>query len=206
MLVVREEVKNVKNICIKKRKIYYARIKKKITLKNSQFPKMAGELLHSNQFLKAFAFLALVLVFIGLGIILVMAMKEPMIITLGPDGKSLERTIQPKAEDQIREGIKRYLEKRYQWEPGNVVKKLKESEKFITPQALKAFQVAVTNVAKFSMDKIVSQKVYPEKIEIDLKKQTALITGDQAQTEAHPDPRVQQFIHGRLQGPLNFEG
>lgn len=35
---------------------------------------------------------------------------------------------------------------------------------------------------------------------------SVLITGDQAQTEAHPDPRVQQFIHGRLQGPLNFEG
>lgn len=149
-----------------------------IGLKNSQLPKMVGELLHSNQFLKVFALSALVLVFIGLGVTMVMAMKEPTVITLGPDGKSLERTNQPKAEDQIREGIKRYLEKRYQWQPENVIKKLKDSEQFITPQALKAFQVAVANVAKFSTEKIVSQKVYPEKIEIDLKKQTALITGD----------------------------
>jgi hypothetical protein len=139
---------------------------------------MVGELLHSNQFLKVFALSALALVFMGLGVTLVMAMKEPTVITLGPDGKSFERTNQPKAEDQIREGIKRYLEKRYQWEPENVIKKLKESEQFITPQALKAFQVAVANVAKFSTEKIVSQKVYPEKIEVDLKKQTALITGD----------------------------
>jgi hypothetical protein len=151
---------------------------KTIGLKNSQLPKMVGELLHSNQFLKVFALSALALVFMGLGVTLVMAMKEPMVITLGPDGKSLERVNQPKAEDQIREGIKGYLEKRYQWEPENVIKKLKESEQFITPQALKAFQVAVANVAKFSTEKIVSQKVYPEKIEIDLKKQTALITGD----------------------------
>ena len=151
---------------------------KTIGLKNSQLPKMVGELLHSNQFLKVFALSALALVFIGLGVTMVMAMKEPTVITLGSDGKSLERTNQPKAEDQIREGIKRYLEKRYQWEPENVTKKLKESEQFITPQALKAFQVAVANVAKFSTEKIVSQKVYPEKIEIDLKKQTALITGD----------------------------
>ncbi len=149
-----------------------------IGLKNSQLPKMVGELLHSNQFLKVFALSALALVFMGLGVSLVMAMKEPMVITLGPDGKSLERTNQPKAEDQVREGIKGYLEKRYQWEPENVIKKLKESEQFITPQALKAFQVAVANVAKFSTEKLVSQKVYPEKIEIDLKKQTALITGD----------------------------
>ena len=151
---------------------------KTIGLKNSQLPKMVGELLHSNQFLKVFALSALALVFMGLGVTFVMAMKEPTVITISPDGKSLERVNQPKAEDQIREGVRRYLEKRYQWEPENVIKKLKESEQFITPQALKAFQVAVANVAKFSTEKIVSQKVYPEKIEIDLKKQTALITGD----------------------------
>lgn len=147
-------------------------------LKMSSLPKAIGELTHSNQFLKVFALSALTLLFMGLGVIFVMAMKEPMVITIGPDGKAVERTALPKAEDQIREGIKRYLEKRYQWEPENVIKKLKESEYYITPQALKAFQGAVANVAKFSIEKIVSQKVYPEKIEIDLKKQTALITGD----------------------------
>ncbi len=151
---------------------------KSIGLKSAQLPKMVGELWHSNQFLKIFSFLALVLVFMVLGVVLVIATKEPLVITLGPDGKAIERTVLPKAEDQIREGIKRYLEKRYQWEPENVVKKLKESEEFITPQALKAFQGAVANVAKFSAEKIVSQKVYAEKIEINLKSKTALITGD----------------------------
>lgn len=32
--------------------------------------------------------------------------------------------------------------------------------------------------------------------------QEVLITGNREQTEAHPDPRVQQFIHGRLDGPI----
>jgi len=151
---------------------------KSVNLKMPSLPKMMSELAHSNQFLKVFSLSAVVLVFMVLGVILVMATKEPMVITLGPDGKAIERTVLPKAEDQIREGIKRYLEKRYQWEPENVIKKLKESEEFITPQALKAFKGAVSNVAKFSTEKIVSQKVYPEKIEIDLKKNTALITGE----------------------------
>jgi len=35
--------------------------------------------------------------------------------------------------------------------------------------------------------------------------QDVLITGNREQTEAHPDPRVQQFIHGRLIGPITFE-
>lgn len=33
--------------------------------------------------------------------------------------------------------------------------------------------------------------------------QEVLITGTQQQTETHPDPRVQQFIHGRLDGPIS---
>lgn len=151
---------------------------KSVKLKTAQLPKMVGELWHSNQFLKVFAISSLVLVFMVLGVILVMATKEPLVITLGPDGKTIERTSLPKAQDQIREGIKHYLGKRYQWEPESVVKQLKASEAFIAPQALKAFQGAVANVAKFSTEKIVSQKVYPEQIEINLKNQTALITGE----------------------------
>lgn len=151
---------------------------KSTNLKMPSLPKIVGELVHSNQFLKVFSIAALVLLFMVLGIVMAIVTKEPMVITLGPDGKAIERTILPKAEDQIREGIKRYLEKRYQWEPENVIKKLKESEDFITPKALKAFQGAVANVAKFSTEKIVSQKVYADKIEINLKNQTALITGD----------------------------
>lgn len=151
---------------------------KTMNLKMPSLPKIVGDLMHSNQFLKMFSVVALVLVFMISGVVLVMATKDPLVITLGPDGKAIERTILPRAEDQIREGVKRYLEKRYQWEPENVIKKLKESEEFITPQALKAFQGAVSNVAKFSIEKIVSQKVFPDKIEIDLKKGTAFITGD----------------------------
>lgn len=155
---------------------------KSMNLKMPPLPKMIGELMHSNQLLKVFSLSAIALIFMALGVMFIMATKEPLVITLGPDGKALEKTILPKAEDQIREGIRRYIEKRYQWEPENVVKKLKESEEFITPQALKAFQSAVSNVAKFSTEKIVSQRVYAEKIEVDLAKKTAFITGDRVTT------------------------
>lgn len=152
---------------------------KPIGIKNSPYPKMMGQLLHSNQFLKMFSLSALTIVFMAISVILVMATKEPMVITLGPDGKAIERvTVLPKAEDQIDAGIRRYLEKRYQWEPENVVKKLKESEEFITSSSMKAFRGAVLNVAKFSTEKIVSQKIYPNEIKINLANQTAYITGD----------------------------
>jgi hypothetical protein len=151
---------------------------KSVNLKMPALPRMMGELMHSNQFLKVFCLSTLVLSFMMLGNIIMLSMKEPLVITLAPDGKAMGRTTLPKAEDLVREGIKHYLQKRYQWEPGNVNKKLRESEFFITPYALKAFQGAVANVARFSTEKIVSQKVYPEKIEVDLTKKTAFITGE----------------------------
>jgi type IV secretory pathway component VirB8 len=153
-----------------------------IKLKGSELPKKMAELMHSNQFLKIFSLSAMALVLMVLVMILVIATKEPMVITLNSNGAVVEKTGLPKVEDQIREGIKHYLEKRYQWEPEDVIKKLKASEEFITPKALKAFQAAVTNVARFSTEKIVSQRIYPNKIDIDLKKQTALITGDRVTT------------------------
>lgn len=155
---------------------------KSVSLKMPSLPKMIGELSHSNQFLKLFSLSATVLLFMSLVVIMTLVNKEPLVITLNASGESLQRLNLPKAEDQIRAGIKRYIENRYQWEPSNVVKKLKESEGFITPQALKAFQSDLASVARFSTEKIVSQKAYAEKIEIDLKKNTAFVTGDRVTT------------------------
>ena len=152
-------------------------------LKMPPLPKMIGELLHSNQTLKVFSIAAIALVIMTLVVMFVMATREPVVITLEPNGQLISRAASlPKAEDQIREGVKSYLEKRYQWEPKNVIKNLKESENFITPQSLKAFQSAISNVVKFSTEKIVSQRVYPEKIEVNLLKKTAYITGDRVTT------------------------
>ena len=147
-------------------------------LKMPSFPKMVGDLKHSVQFLKLFSVGAMMIILFLAVIIMSIVSEDLPVVTLDSCGNMMEQTTLPKAEDQIREGVKYYLGKRYQWGPENVVKKLKESEDFITPQALRAFQVAVANVSKFSTEKIVTQRVYPANIEIDLKKGTALVTGD----------------------------
>lgn len=147
-------------------------------LKMPSFPKMVGDLKQSVQFLKLFSVGTMMVTLFLAGIIMSIVSEDLPVVTLDSCGNVMEQTTLPKAEDQIREGVKYYLGKRYHWGPENVVKKLKESEDFITPQALRAFQVAVANVSKFSTEKIVTQRVYPANIEIDLKKGTALITGD----------------------------
>jgi type IV secretory pathway component VirB8 len=149
-----------------------------VKISHSKLPKMLGSLIHSNQFLKMLSVSTLVLLFLSLSMNLVLVYQEPFVITLNSAGENLQRVNQARAEDQIREGIKAYLQNRYEWGPQDVHKKLKQTESFITPQALKAYQGAVFNVAKFSTEKLVTQRIFPERIEINLSQGTALITGD----------------------------
>lgn len=147
-------------------------------LNSSQFPKMLGDLAHLNQFLKIFSVAALVLVLMSFCMIFSLMNKDPIVLTLNSEGKILEKTKTPKVEDLIRESINRYLEKRYTWTPTDIQQKMKDSSFFISPTSQKAFNEAMANVTRFSLEKQVSQKVYPANIEINVKDGIAIITGD----------------------------
>lgn len=168
-------------------------------LKSSQLPNMLSDLVHSNQFLKMFSLSALILVLMSFLVIFYMIKKDPIILTLNPEGKTLERTSMPKVEDLIKEGITRYLEKRYTWGPVDVQKKLKDSSFFVSTTSQKAFNEAMVNVSRFSLEKQVAQKLYPSNVEISMKDSTALITGDRV-TSIQGLKAV-----GNLKLQLNFE-
>lgn len=147
-------------------------------LVSTKLPEMLSTLIHSNQFLKIFSLSMVTLLIIALFTIFVMSFKEPTVVALSLDGKEEHISYEVKLENQVTEAIKKYLEKRYHWNEKDVIKKLKEAEDFISPQARKAFQESVAQIAKFSIEKIVGQKLYPEQIKIDPQNGTALITGD----------------------------
>jgi hypothetical protein len=147
-------------------------------LKSSSFPKMLSDLANLNQFMKIFSLLSLSLVFASFLVIFYLTHQEPLILTFNSDGKNLDKMAMPKAEDLIKEGVIRYLEKRYTWMPSDVQKRLKESSFFVSPTSQKAFSEALANIIRFSLEKQVAQKVYPANIEINMKDGTALITGD----------------------------
>jgi hypothetical protein len=147
-------------------------------LKSSQFPKMLGDLAHSNQFFKMFSMCTLILTLISSLIIFFLINKDPIILTLSSEGKILEKTNMPKVEDLLKEGINRYLEKRYIWAPSDIQQKMKDSSFFVSPTSQKAFNEAIANVTRFSLEKQVSQTIYPSNIEINIKDGTANIIGD----------------------------
>lgn len=150
----------------------------KIKLEASKFPKALSDLIHSNQFLKLFSIFSVAVSVLSLILNLVVMNKAPLVLTLAADAKQIEQRDMPKPEDEIKTAIKRYIELRYKWEPNSVKDRLKLAEVFVAAQSLAAYQSATANVAKFSMDRQVMQRVYPDKIEVSLEKRTVAIFGD----------------------------
>ncbi|MGE3974767.1 MAG: hypothetical protein AB7F59_09610 [Bdellovibrionales bacterium] len=153
-------------------------MEKTVNLTLRKLPEMLGELRHSNQFLKLFSLLSLILVTLVFALLFVMATRPAVLLTLDTSASVLEQREAPKAEDQIRAAVKAYIDLRYKWEPKNVQEKLKNAQAFVLSSSLSAFQAAVTNVAKFSTEKLVSQRVYPEVMEVNLKNKTVFVKGD----------------------------
>lgn len=149
-----------------------------IVLQSSKLPKMLGELTHSNQFLKMFSLAVLCVAVLTLVTLALLVSRPPVILTLTPDAGLFSKGDLPKAEDQVRAAVHRYLEKRYNWDPENVDGRLNEAQAFILPQSLKAFRQALADVARFSKEKQVSQRTYANKVQVDLAQKTVLVTGD----------------------------
>ena len=151
---------------------------KVIQLKNAKLPRMLGELSHSNQFLKLFALISIGIATLVTVALTIVVTKPPIILTLTPSAAVLEKTDLPSPENEIKSAIKTYVENRYNWEPNNVLAKLKLTEGFILPPSIKAFQTSVANIIHFSTEKQVSQKVYPNDVKINLNQKLVSITGD----------------------------
>lgn len=149
-----------------------------LKLSSSLLPRMMGTLIHSNQFLKVFCFILLCLsVLLTLGLVFSMN-QEPLVITLNNSGNLLEKVGLPKPDDEIKVATKNYILYRYNWEPTNVVKNLKMSESYIFDKSLKAFQGAVSHVAKFSLEKQVAQKAFVELILVNLQSKIIQVKGE----------------------------
>jgi hypothetical protein len=150
----------------------------KIQLKIGKFPKAMGALVHSNQFLKisALAYLGFCVLLIGYQFLLLT--KPPTILTMSPNAEPYRVVDPPKPEREVEEAVRAYLDHRYKWEPQTVGKRLQEAGAFILPQSRVGFEKAMGDVVRFSTEKAVSQKVYPDKVTVNLEKRTVSISGD----------------------------
>jgi hypothetical protein len=153
-----------------------------IKLEVAKLPKALADLVHSNQFLKIFSICSSGITTIALALAFASFMRPPVVLAFAPSAQVLSQVDLPKAEEEIRSAVARYLDLRYKWDPTNVREHLKAAEIFVGPSALTAFQAAAANVTKFSQDKNVSQKIFPDQVGISVEAKRAIISGDRLTT------------------------
>jgi hypothetical protein len=149
-----------------------------IQLKFKKLPRTLAELTHSNHFLKLSAFYAYGLCILLIGVVYVLASKPPEVLTLTPDAALYERIAEPVRESAVRRAIEEYLELRYRWEPKTVASRIKDAQAFILPATRKTFESSTANIVRFAQEKLVSQRVFPDKVAVNLEKQIVAIQGD----------------------------
>lgn len=149
-----------------------------IQLKFKKLPRALAELTHSNHFLKLSAFYAYGLCILLIGVVYVLASKPPEVLTLTPDAALYERIAEPVRESAVRRAVEEYLELRYRWEPKTVASRIKDAQAFILPATRKTFESSTANIVRFAQEKLVSQRVYPDKVVVNLEKQIVAIQGD----------------------------
>ena len=71
---------------------------KMIQLKNARLPKMMGELVHSNQFLKLFALISIGMTALMMVVFAIYTTRPPIVLTLAPSANTLEEKPLPKTQ------------------------------------------------------------------------------------------------------------
>ena len=106
------------------------------------------------------------------------ATKAPVVLPLAPDGSVYMNSPKPDPKIEIERAVREYLKHRYNWTPKTVAAQVERSRTFIQPSTLKVFDTAMQNVARFSAERIVTQRIYPVNVEVDIKKGIVMILGD----------------------------
>ncbi len=150
----------------------------KIILKSAHWPKVVGDMTHSNQLLKTFSLCSLGIAILSLLIAFSLSSKPALVLAFNSEGRVLEKIKLPSAEDQVREAISAYIRYRYNWTPQNIKENLSASTNFVLPKSIKAFDGSMAEVMKFALEREVVQRAYVNQMAINLKDDTAIVTGD----------------------------
>ena len=149
----------------------------KTVLSNVKYPKLVTDLASQNHYLKTFSVSCLGLTCL-MALVLVYSIRQgPQVIALDNTGE-VARIETDLTDLQVKSAVKEYLSHRYTWEPQSVVAELKKTEAFIYPSLISSFRKSMLELEKFAKDKKVTQRVYPQKIDIDFPNKVITVVAD----------------------------
>jgi hypothetical protein len=149
----------------------------KTLLSKTQYPKIVTDLASQNQFLKTLSYSCLGLTSL-MALVLVYSIKKgPQVIALDNSGE-VARVETSLTDLQVKSAVREYLSHRYGWDPLTAPTQLKKTEVFIYPSLVGSFQKSMAEVLKFVREKKVTQRVYPQKIDVDFKSKAITVLAD----------------------------
>ena len=154
----------------------------KVSLIRARLPNLQGKLLHSNQFLKIFAFMSLLSSLVLTVVLAYFLMKPPRVLTFNNLGTPLSEIAKKSPETEIQAAATEYIQNRYVWTPSDIGAKFGRAKDFVLEKDKASFDVAVAEVTKFVTEKSVSQKVYPSSLEVSLKQGLIRVSGERITT------------------------
>ena len=154
----------------------------KVTLFRARLPNLQGRLLHSNQFLKLFAFMSLAISLVLTALLAYFLGKPPRVLTFNTLGAPLTESAKNASETEIKAATAEYIKNRYIWTTSDIGAKFERSKDFVLEKDKASFDTAVAEVIKFVTEKSVSQKVYPSSLEVSLKQGMVRVSGERITT------------------------
>ena len=150
---------------------------KKMSLTAHSYPQMVQAFAKENFNLKVLSGSCLGLLFLSLIVIAYLVKRGPTVIALDNTGEVAR--VETKVTDlQIQSAVKEYLSHRYSWDEKTIGDNLKKAEFFVQPGLTASFKKSMIETIKYVREKKVKQRLYPKRIDVNLKEKTASIIAD----------------------------
>jgi len=134
-----------------------------------------------NRLLKYLLLILAALFSIQFIVICVLAFRKPLLVSLTKEATARVEYIEPDPNLLYREivrAITSYLRTRHNWEWTSIEAKSKDASLYVASDFREKFLIATTEQIRLAKEKQISQRLYPEEPEIDLKAKMATVRAE----------------------------
>lgn len=134
-----------------------------------------------NRILKYLLMIATITTVVQLVVIVVLAFRRPLIVSVTDENSSAIQYHEPSPERLLREvirAIESYLRKRHNWDWATIEAKSKEAVLYIAPEFREKFFVNIQEQIRVAKEKQVSQRLFPYEPQVDMKGKKALVKAE----------------------------
>lgn len=134
-----------------------------------------------NRLLKYLLLIFAALFFLQFIVICVLAFRKPLLVSVTKEATARVDYAEPDPNLLLREIIRavtNYLKTRHNWEWITIEARSKDASRYVSSDFREKFLIATTEQIRIAKEKQISQRLYPDEPEIDMKAKVARVSAD----------------------------